>query len=168
MTSLHMESSLNDLYRGAVNGFPTTTRRQHAIDTVRIVELSWTPYVGLRTLFIKGVAQNFDSTPYSEYKVIALFKGVTYGSGIPVAVNGIQYLIEQLSAENDGVLVKCSCGDYNWRFRHYNFLDKSNYGRDRKKYEGAGLWKANPLEMPGMCKHIMKMMLALRDAKMLN
>lgn len=159
-----LESSTNDLYQSAVDAFPRTTKRQHAIDPVRIVQLSWTPYVGLRTLFIKGLAENQGR----NYKPAVLFKDVTYGTGIPVVVNGIQYLIEQLSAENNDVLVRCDCPDFYWRFNYYDHVDQSLWGRKRKKYEGRGLWKANPMEMPGMCKHLMKLMLALRDAKIIS
>ena len=158
------ESSVNDLYQSAVAAFPGTTKRQHAIDPVRIVQLSWTPYVGLNTLFIKGLAENAGR----NYKTLALFKNVTYGSGLPVVVNDKEYLIEPISAENTDVVVRCDCKDFYWRFNYYDHLDHSLYGRKRSQYEGKGLWKANPMEMAGMCKHLMKMFLALRDAQILN
>jgi len=159
-----IESSVNDLYQSSVDAFPKTRYRQHAIDPVRIVQLSWTPYVGMRTLFIKGLAENAGR----NYKPIVLFKDVIYGSGLPVIVNDVEYLIEPISAEHNDALVRCDCKDYQYRFCHSNYLDHSLYGRDRKKYEGKGLWKANPMEMVGMCKHLMKMFLALRDAQILN
>lgn len=62
------------------------------------------------------------------------------------------------------VVVVTRLKDFYWRFNYYDHIDHSLYGRKRKKYEGQGLWVANPKEMPGMCKHLMKMAMALRDA----
>ena len=116
------------------------------------------------TLFIKGLAENQGR----NYKPIALFKDVTYGTGIPVVVNGVRYLIEQLSAENTQVLVRCDCGDFFWRGNYADYLDSSLWGRKRKKYESKGIGPpANPTNAPMLCKHLMKMMLALRDAGIL-
>lgn len=154
------ESSVNDLYHSAVDAFPNTTKRQHVVDFVKIVDLSWTPFVGMRTLFIRGTAVNEGCT----YKTMALFKNVIYGSGIPIKASDGRYFIEQLSSENNDVLVRCSCLDFAYRFNYYNFLDHSLWGRKRKKYEGQDLWKANPQEKEGICKHLMKMMLALKDS----
>jgi hypothetical protein len=52
------ESTLYDLHQSAVDAFPHTTKRQHATDTIRIVQLNWTPFLGLKTLYLKGLAQN--------------------------------------------------------------------------------------------------------------
>lgn len=158
------ESSYNDLYQSTVDAFPRTTKRQHSIDPVRITALSWTPFVGLRTLFLRGLAVNEGK----HYATIMLFKNVRYGSGIPIRANdGRHYMIEPLSTESNDVSLRCDCPDFFWRFNYYDHLDHSLYGRKRKKYEGQGLWKANPLEMPGMCKHLIKMAHALRDVDLL-
>ena len=158
------ESSANQLYQSAVLAFPNTRRRQHVIGPVQITQLSYTPFVGMNTLFIRGAAVNEENT----YKPMVLFKKVNYGKGISISDNnGMRYFLEQLSTEKNDVLVRCDCGDFFWRFVHYNYLDHSLYGRNRKKYEGQGLWKANPLEMPGMCKHLMKLMVELKNTKLL-
>jgi hypothetical protein len=163
MTDIN-ESSANELYQSAVDAFPHTTKRQHAIDPIRIVQLNWTPFVGLKTLLVRGTAVNEGRT----YKPIVLFKQVEYGTGIPLrASDGRDYLLRPLSAENNDVLLRCDCKDFYWRFNYYDHLDKSLYGRKRSKYESQGGPPANPLEMPGMCKHLMKMLLALRDAELL-
>lgn len=57
--------------------------------------------------------------------------------------------------------------DFSYRFNYYNYLDGSLYGSKRKKYESQGGAPANPMEMQGMCKHIIKTMDALRDAEVI-
>lgn len=159
---LYLESSLDDLYSSAVEAFPGTRKRQHAIDPVRIVGMRWTPFLGLRTLFVRGLAQNEGRT----YDSIILFKDVNYGHGIPiVASDGREYLLERLSIEDNDVLVRCNCGDFYWRGNFANYLDNSLFGRKRKKYESLGILPpANPTDAPMLCKHLMKLSYALRDA----
>ncbi len=157
------ESSLIDLYQSAVEAFPNTTKRQHATDPIVIKELSWTPFVGMKTLFIKGVAQNEDR----EYNTIVLFRKVNYnGRQVGITANdGLYYSFDRLSFENTDVSVRCNCPDFRWRFAYYNHIDKSLYGNKPKKYESKGVRPpANPMEYEGMCKHLMKTMKALKEA----
>jgi hypothetical protein len=167
------ESSLNDLYQSTVAAFPRTTKRQHAIDPVKIVELSWTPFVGVKTLFIKGTAESGESG--KVYQPMVLFKQVRYHPEKEhqdwveiVASDGLHYVLERLSyAEND-VLLRCDCADFRWRFNYYDHLDRSLYGSKRRRYEAAGGPPANPLEMPGMCKHLIKLVQSLDHAGLLE
>jgi len=165
-----LESSLNDLHQSAVRAFPGTTKRQHAIDTVRITQLEWTPFLGVRTLFLKGLAQNF-ADGGGEYTPIILFKNVRYhntpdqGLVEIVASDGRTYHLERLSAADNDVLLRCGCGDFHWRFNYYNHLDHSLHGRKRAPYVPTGTGgPINPMEMPGMCKHLMSMARSLRDS----
>ena len=163
---LWIESSFNDLYQSTVLAFPKTEYRQHATDPIKINKITWSPYLGVKTLFIKGLAQNENR----EYQPIVLFKNVKYHSGIDAPnliklhTEGKDFLLEKLSLENSDILVNCQCKDFQWRLRHFDSVDKSLYGKDRKKYEA--LYRpgsANPMEMPGMCKHIIKLMKAIRE-----
>jgi hypothetical protein len=159
------ESSLKDLYRSAVIAFPTTTKRQHSTDLVVITELQWMPFIGTKTLFTKGLAQSGESG--KEYSPIILFKRVNYdGDSVRItASDGLEYNFGPLSLENTDVALRCGCKDFYWRFNYYNSLEKSLQGRVRSPYESvSGRPPANPQEMPGMCKHLMKMIKVLQEA----
>ena len=78
------------------------------------------------------------------------------------------YNFGKLSLENNDVLLRCNCNDFKWRFNFYDHIDKSLYGNKRKKYENLGGAPANPMKLPGMCKHIMKTAQALKDAGIFN
>lgn len=165
------ESTLVDLHQSTVAAFPRTTKRQHATDTVRIVELAWTPFLGVKTLFIKGRAQNEGR----EYQPMVLFKGVRYHPTKDqrdwveiVASDGKNYVLEKLKYENTDVLLRCDCPDFRWRFNYYDHLDGSLYGSKRKKYESAGGTAANPLQLPGMCKHLIKLVTSLDHAGLME
>ena len=162
-----VESSLHGLYDNTVEAFPGTRMRQHATDTIKITHLDWVPYVGMKTLYVKGLAQNEGR----EYLPVILFKGVQYreeaGKGVvPLMDNlGKKYLLDQLSFEENEVRVRCNCPDHFWRFRHYNYVDQSLYGPDRKKYEAKHRpGSANPKKLPGLCKHLMKLGKVLKES----
>ena len=155
------ESNLNDLYRSTVRAFPRTTKRQFAIDEIRIAGVSWVPYKGIRTLFAKGWAKN--EVKGTEYKPMILFKDVKYHNSRNhewaeiIASNGSNYFFEKLNLQNH-VVLRCDCADFRWRFNYEDFRDRSLYGRVRKKYEAKeNPGSSNPLELPGMCKHLIKL-----------
>lgn len=166
------ESTLLDLYQSTVDAFPKTTKRQHSIDMIKIIEMSYTPYIGMRTLFVKGMAKNIDNQ--KEYDSIILFKDVKYSNRKKeniaelIASDNQKYLIERIDPSVNEVLVRCSCPDFYWRFNYYNSLDKSLYGRKRKKYESKTARIANINEAEGMCKHLIKLVKAIRDSKLME
>jgi hypothetical protein len=169
--NLH-ESNLHDLYANTVQAFPNTTKRQHITSTVDIKEIHWTPFLGVKTLFIKGLAQSEGKTV--AYNPMVLFKGVNYHQTKDkhnwveiVASDGLHYVFERLG--NNETLVRCNCPDFKWRFNYTDHIDFSLYGRVRKKYEAkVNPGSANPLELPGMCKHIMKLVQSLNNAGILE
>lgn len=159
-----IETSLQDLYDSAVEAFPNTTLRQHATHPVVIKNLTWIPFLAMKTLFLKAIAQN----ETREYNPIILFKDVRYDRpGVWItASDGKEYRFEQLDPARNDVLVRCNCKDFQWRFNFYNHLDRSLYGRKRAKYESKGIGPpANPMNLPGQCKHLMKMVKVLDEAR---
>lgn len=156
---LLQESSLNDLYQSAVAAFPHTTKRQHATMPIKIVEFTWVPYLGMKTLFVKAIAQNEERV----YTPIIVFKKVNYleSGGISLKDNnGKTYFLEQLSLQGNDCLVRCQCKDFKFRFNLYDHLDRSLYG-SVNKHNSKGV--ANPKEMPGMCKHLMALTQSLHS-----
>lgn len=160
---MFLETSLQDLYQSAVDAFPNTGLRQHATHPVVITNLRWTPFVGMKTLFIKGLAQNEGK----EYNTLVLLKNVNYtGDQVKItASDNMEYSFDKLSLENTHALVRCGCPDFHWRFSYYNHLDKSLHGKKRQKYESKGIRPpANPSGLPGMCKHLMQTVHVLQEA----
>lgn len=48
------ESTVIDLYNSTVDAFPKTTKRQNSIDMIKIIEMNFLPYLGMRTLFVRS------------------------------------------------------------------------------------------------------------------
>lgn len=162
-----VETSLAGLYSNIIKAFPSTTRRQYSTDEVKIEHLVWVPFRGMRTLFVKAQARRDGS----KNECLILFKGVEYGSrGVELhASNGETVFLKPLSMESTDVLVRCTCEDFHWRMKHFNKLDRSLYGSDRKKYEASlRPGSSNPMELPGVCKHLIKMAKVLKESSVVR
>jgi hypothetical protein len=155
------ESTLAELFGSTVLAFPNTRMRQHATEPLVIEELNYVPFLGVKTLFIRAGVRNEDR----HYKPIVLIKGIDYkAKGTKITdENGKVYEFGPLSINENEVNVRCQCADFTWRFNYYDYEDSSLYGNKRRKYESSGGPSANPLELPGMCKHLIKVMEALRQ-----
>lgn len=164
---LWLESTLGELYASAVEAFPETARRQHSTHTVRVEHVDWVPFKGLGTLFVKGLCNNEGR----KNECIVLFKGVRYME-VPArrsvalrASDGREVNLEALSGDKNEVMVRCSCPDFRWRFSHWDRVDGSLYGRGPRVYHARlRPGSSNPKEMPGMCKHLMKMAKIMADS----
>jgi len=161
------ESTCSDLYDSAVEAFPHTTRRQHATHTIEIAGLNIVPFLGVKTLFLKASAFNEGR----HYRPMILVKNIEYYQQLLpgiieiTASDGSQYYLEQPSLTESDVLVRCNCADFFWRFNYFDHLDRSLYGRKRGSYEAKlNPGSANPSELPGMCKHLMKMAHTLAES----
>lgn len=160
---MFFESSCINLYDSAVAAFPNTQMRQYATHPIVVKHLRWTPFVGMKTLFIKALAQNEGR----EYEPILLLKQINYdGDEITItASDGQVYSFTKPSLEHADALVRCNCKDFRYRFSWYNHLDHSLYGAKPKKYVSKGVGPpANPLQMEGMCKHLIKTIHVLVEA----
>lgn len=155
-----LESSFKHLYDSAVSAFPNTAMRQNSTHTVRVEHVDWVPFLGLGTLFVKGLCNNEGR----KNECILLFKGVEYKEGesrgsVPLSSSdGRVVHVLPISLEKDEVMVRCTCSDFRWRFSHWNGVDGSLYGRRPRRYEASlSPGSSNPEESPGLCKHLMKM-----------
>ena len=160
------ESTFDDLFDSAVVAFPNTKMRQHATDPIHVAGFKWTPFPGVRTFLLRSVATNEDR----QYRPLILFKNVIYKDGpgpgvlgLRISINETRY-IEKLTPDHHHILVRCDCPDFFWRFNYYDYVNRSLYANKRKKYENKGGPPANPKKLPGMCKHLMKMMYTMQEA----
>jgi len=156
------ESSFIDLYLSTIKAFPKTKKRQNAVDPVVVEQLRWIPFKGVKTLFIKGFIRNESK----HYNTIILFKNINYNKNEVriIASDNLKYNFGKISLENNDMMIRCNCKDFYYRFNYYNHLDKSLYGVKMSKYYGEGNKPANPLELPGMCKHIIATAKVLKDS----
>lgn len=163
------ESNFSDLFRNIEYGFPFTRARQHLIEDIEISKLKWTPFVGLKTLFLKGLAEN--KVNGHSYQPMILFKNVIYtneGVSITAQDNGKIYHFQPIKKKSD-ILVRCPCKDFFWRFHREDHLDRSLYGKDRKPYIATtDRGPVNPMEVPGFCKHLIALYKTIENEGLLK
>jgi hypothetical protein len=160
------EDTIEDLKANIERGFPRTTKRQYSTDPVTIIQAAWYPYVGTKTLLVRGLADSEESG--KEYVCAVLFKQVQFGDDGDVTItanNGEEYTFTHLDPSVNDIAVRCQCPDFRWRFAWYNKPTKALFGPLPSPYQSKGLRPpVNPMQVPGMCKHLLKLMIALQGS----
>ena len=159
------ESTIPQLYQSTVDAFPNTKKRQHATNEINISQIQFTPFLGMKTLLVKGMANNLKNE--HKYNSLILFKNINYNSEknrfeIQDSLEK-KYFLEKIDREDSEVLLRCNCADFSWRFSFYDWTDSSLYGNKKKKYEASTDKEANPKKMPGMCKHVLRFLEVLEE-----
>lgn len=166
---LEEDSTPSELFQNIVTGFPKTRKRQHATQSVSISNVRYTPYVENGTLLVEATATNEGK----KYTPTILFNDVAYeAEDTPtnttfLASNNEEYNILPIKLKDNTVKVRCTCLDFYHRFSTWNFQDDSLYGPKPPPYRRKTITRppANPMRVPGLCKHLIKLTRTLRGVK---
>ncbi len=174
-SALSERSSYQDLERRTITAFPRTRKRQHATHPVQIVRTDFTPYIGTRNLLVRGQAK---SGTYNNvfYKPMLFFNEIKFEDedtpqNVSFKVSGNEdYHMQPIDLSDNIVRVRCDCLDFYFRFSPWDFSNDDLFGPKPKTYvrKTNNYPPVNPTRSPGICKHIMKLVLTLRDARMLK
>lgn len=164
------ETSYNELERLTLAFDPSSKKRQHAIDTVQITQLKIVPYVGTKSIFIKALVRNTDGG--HKYDSQVFFSGVNFDKEDNdtnvsfTASDGKIYHIKPIRLSENNIRVRCNCLDFRHRFAYYNFNDGSLWGRKFPPYHRKTDTRppVNKNKTPGVCKHLIKTIMALKEA----
>lgn len=158
-------SSVPDLETNIERGFPETRKRQHATGEVTIANVKYMPYIGMKTLHVSSTS----TSNGHQYKQALQFNGVQFeGSDTETnatfqASDGEDYHVQPLDLAGHNVKVRCNCLDFHYRFANYNSQDKSLVGRPPPLYQRkTNRPPVNPTQVPGMCKHLLKLVQMLQ------
>lgn len=171
LTQLDEDSTYRDLENDIRRGFPDTRKRQHATGPVGILKLSYVPYVQDGVLRVEAVANSSGN----KYNPIIQFREVQFQEeDLPNnttfrAADNNEYHIQPIQLAGSNVKVRCNCLDFYWRFSPTNAGDASLYGEPRPPYNAQGNRPpANPANVPGVCKHVIKLVDRLRQARVVS
>ena len=162
------EMTLADLEKNIVTGFPGTTKRQHATDPVHIVNMKMTPYKQTTDLFVDCVANSSGK----KYDTKMLFLDSTFDEDDTndnvtfTGSDGDVHHIKPIALAESNVKVRCTCLDFYYRFSVWNNSADALYGQPFPTYQRKTDTRppVNPDQVPGVCKHIIKTVQALKDA----
>lgn len=170
--NLQEDSTYDELFHDIVGGFPNTSARQNATAPVQIGNVKYVAFQPDETLKVQGEARSNGHI----YQPTILFQGVQYaGEDTPGAtvfrgVDG-QHAIEPIDLASTNVKVRCTCLDFYHRFSQHNQNDGSLVGRPMPPYQkkpGSNRPPVNPQKVPGVCKHLIKLVQTLKQLRMVR
>jgi len=167
--------SLSDLGGNIERGFPSTTKRQFSTQPIRISELKLVAYQGKGALLVTGSATSGTRKPV-VYSPQIFFSGVNYSDTRNeqnvtfTAADGQEYNISKLNLAGNNVKVNCNCLDFYFRFSYNNDDHNALYGKRPPAYQRKTTTypSVNPMNVPGFCKHIIKLSESLTQANLLG
>lgn len=171
LEQIEEDSTYNQLHGNIVRGFPGTRKRQHATGPVHIVTMEYLPYVNDNVLRVNTVAKSSGNT----YQPVILFRNVRYEpedltTNITFrATDNQEYHIQTIRLPGSNVRVRCGCLDFYYRFGAWNHGDNSLEGPPPPPYHATGNRPpANPTQVPGVCKHLIKVVQQLRQGRIVT
>lgn len=170
---LNEDNTLDQLSQNVDRFVPKTRRRQYATDTVQIAQMQYIPAPASFSLKITGLARNFWSG--KKYDTVIVFNDVDYEKENTnrnitfTAVDGEEYHVLPINLRRHTVRVACNCLDFYWRFALWNFANGSLEGEKPKPYvKKTNRPPVNPEHKPGICKHLIKTVQVLRQARLVT
>lgn len=160
------KSSVPKLQDNIERGFPETRKRQHATGEVTINNISYMPYIGMKTLHVKSTSSSNGNqyTQALQFNDVKFEPADTEDNATFQASDGEEYHVVPLDLTVHNAKVRCNCMDFHYRFANYNAQDKSLVGRPPPLYQRkTDRPPVNPLSVPGMCKHLLKLVLTLQQ-----
>lgn len=173
LQQLNEESTYADLDTNITTSFPNTRKRQHATNEVRVQRIDLIPYVGTQMLHVRAISAGSSGRQYQQAIQLlrVKFEPAKTNENVEIlATNGKTYYVQPIDLNNHNVKVRCNCLDFYHRFAHYNHGDKSIVGRAPVPYQRKTTTRpeVNPDHVPGMCKHLIKVVERLRTQRIVS
>lgn len=178
LEQLNEQSTYNQLKTNVDNFIPVSTKRQNAVDPVQVVELMTLPFLGTKNLNIESTVTNSDSKSPgapANYKPKLIFNQVAFEDESTnenitfTAKDNNEYNMQPIDLGVSTVRVRCGCPDFLWRFAAFNAKDKSLIGTAPAPYQRkSNRGPVNPQQVPGVCKHLIKTIEALKQSGMVR
>lgn len=157
---LNEVSTVTGLEQNISTAFPNTTKRQHATGEVAVQNIQYIPYIGTKMLHVKSSTNSNGN----QYQQSIQFNNVTFEptdtetNATFTASDGTEAHVQPLDLSAINVKVRCNCLDFYHRFANYNSQDKSLVGKAPPVYVRKTTTRpsVNPMRVPGMCKHLLK------------
>lgn len=169
------ETTYAELERSTANFQPPSRKRQHATDPIRVTQMQLIPFRSQRDtgdLKVEAIAQSGGK----KYSPILYFSDVVFEEADQAdnvsftAGDGDVYHISPIQLSRSNVKVRCDCLDFYFRFGSRNRGDDSLYGAPLPPYKRKTTThaSANPNNVPGLCKHLIKVVQALGEADLVT
>lgn len=165
-------STIPQLDMKARQAFPHTKKRQNDMGSVATQPgMFFKPNIQNGELTIDARSRSTNGNMHTQriilYKVN--FVQPDDATGVPISDTGVAMEPKQLTTDTSRV--NCDCMDFRFRFADHNHQDDSLAGNPPPQYipvPGSNRGPANPKMLPGLCKHLMKLVQTLKQQKLVR
>jgi len=163
------EATYADLETNTMRFVPPSKKRQHATDPIQIQQIQLIPAPPSGTLEAQAIALSNGN----KYQPIIFFNNVAYErEDTPqnitfTGADAQEYHVQPISLRTNNCKVRCTCLDFRWRFSVQNQEKDALYGPGPGIYQkvpGSTRPPNNPQGVPGLCKHLLKLAIELRNS----
>jgi len=161
------EATYAELERNTLAFTPPSEKRQWVVNPIQVKKLELVPSQESRNLTAKAEINSSGS----NYHTTLLFDDVIYEDADQAdnisftGSDGDEYHIEPIDLSRSNVKVSCNCLDFYWRFAIWDHQRNSLNGHPPPPYQKVtNRPPVNPQQVPGVCKHIMKTVISLKDS----
>lgn len=169
---LHERATFKDLERRTLAFQPPSEERQHAVNLVKVTKVELVPARNSQTLIAKITVTGEQGryVPTLEFDNVMFEDADQSDNTSFTAVDGEEYHIIPIQLEKNTVKVNCNCLDFYYRFAPYNNKQDALYGNPPPPYRRRTLTHppANIQQTPGLCKHLLKAAITLRDVRIVR
>lgn len=168
------EASYAELENRTLSYTPTSSKRQHAVDAQRVVSMELVVARESGNLQANAIVQS-DSGKQHQPQMI--FEGVIFEDSdqnnnisFTSSTGDIHHIIP-INLQQAAIKVRCTCLDFYYRFAVTNQQHQALLGDGPPPYQKsqtAPRGPANPTHAPGMCKHLLKLAIALKEARIVT
>lgn len=147
-----------------------TKKRQFATGPVSVKSHSIVVSTESNVIDVKAAIISKDSDTPDAYNTVVQFSNVKFhdadsnGKITFTAADNQQYHITPIVLSKKNVKVRCNCLDFYHRFSEHNGKDGSLHGKHVPYTPTTDRASDNPSGLPGVCKHLIKTIAALKKA----
>lgn len=158
---LEEDATYPQLYTNIQRGFPETKKRQHIANEINVMKVQYVPIQGNNVLQVNATTtgNGRQYTPAVQFTNVEYKQEETPTSATFKGSDNVDHTIERIDLQSNNVKVRCNCLDFHFRFSWQNYSDNSLVGNPPPLYRRKTTTRppANPMEVPGLCKHLIRL-----------
>lgn len=145
------------------------SNRKQSSTKVQIARTIFIPSVDDETLEVRATTNSKEQ----KYRTSMLFDEIEWvdepGAKVATIIgsDNTEYYLTRIPLNNVDVMVKCTCLDFYYRFAVWNHKDQSLIGKPPPPYiKTTDRPPVNPKRVPGVCKHLIKLLDTLMSKRL--
>jgi hypothetical protein len=120
---------------------------------------------------VEGMKRNYyKGTKLLQYYAVVKSQSEPKGYSTIIAFSGVSDIGTPPNLDSTPIRVRCSCRDYYFTYEWYNKRSGALAGGPHSVYtrKTATRPERNPAHLPGMCKHLIRQIIVMRQHKLVT